>query len=167
MKKFVPIRNKIVLGLVSLVVTLGLSAGIASAQSGHFVGTPTCTDEGTVLSCDVRVAGLGSTQFTITVTASQAVADTACRNPGGNIAPGQDFAFTAQGSVTQPTPRNGNARVTLATVTPTPPANSCPNPGWTALVTDVDFGATATIRLFEGASTTPSDTVTVPIQPES
>jgi hypothetical protein len=109
------------------------------------------------------VAGLGGTTFQITVTAGQAVAETACRNPGGNIAPGQDFNFNASATTgPQPTPRNGQFRFDVSTVVPTPPANSCPNPGWTALVTDVEFGATATITLMENNIV--SDAVTVPIQ---
>lgn len=43
--------------------------GAASAQSGHFVGTPTCTDIGTQVSCDGKVAGLGGTTFSIRVAA--------------------------------------------------------------------------------------------------
>jgi len=38
-------------------VTLAFSPA-ASAQSGHFVGTPTYTDEGTFLKCTGKVAGL-------------------------------------------------------------------------------------------------------------
>jgi hypothetical protein len=163
MKKLIPVRNKIVLGLAALALTLGLTAGIASAQSGHFVGTPTCTDQGTELNCEGRVSGLGGTTFQITASVANAQAETACRNPGGNIAPGQDFAFTAEGSTgPRPTTRNGNFRFDISTVQPTPPADACPNPGWTALVVDVDFGQTATITLTENGVV--SDSVTVPIQ---
>jgi hypothetical protein len=58
------------------------------------------------------------------------------------------------------TPRNGQFRFTVSTVSPTAPADSCPNPMWTATVTDVHF-TTARLTLFE--DTTVSDTITVPV----
>lgn len=163
MEIFIPLRNKIVLGFAALVVTLGLSAGIASPQSGHFVGTPTCTDEGTTLSCDGKVAGLGGTTFQINVAVTNAPASVTCTNPGGNVAPGQSFTFTAVGTGgPQPTPRNGQAKFMIATVSPSAPAGSCPNPQWIGTVVDVNFsGLTATLTLIE--DNTVSDTVQVPI----
>ena len=81
----------------------------ASAQSGHFVGTPTCEDTGTQLWCDGKVAGLGGTTFRIEVQATNAGADVTCTNPGGNVAPGQSFSFNATGTTgTRTTPRNGS-----------------------------------------------------------
>jgi hypothetical protein len=138
-------------------------ATAAFAQSGHFVGTPTCTDQGTTVSCSGKVAGLGSTTFRIEVDA-QGTASVECENPAGNVAPGQSFTFTASGTTGNiPTPRNGAFRFSnLSTTDPTAPAGSCPNPKWTANVTDVQF-TTATLSLFEGNNTTPSDTITVPV----
>jgi hypothetical protein len=132
----------------------------AFAQSGHFVGTQRCTDTGTTVTCTGKVAGLGGTTFTILVSA-QGTADVTCTNPAGNVAPGQSFNFTASGqSGPFPTPRNGQAPYTVSTTAPTAPAGSCPNPKWTATVTDVHF-TTATITLLEDGSV--SDTVTVPV----
>jgi hypothetical protein len=132
----------------------------ASAQAGHFVGTPTCTDEGTFLECRGKVAGLGGTTFRIDVSAS-GVADVTCTNPGGAVAPGQSFSFAGAGSTgDQLTPRNGQFRFTVETVAPTAPPGSCPNPMWTATVTDVHF-TDATLTLFENS--TVSDTITVPV----
>jgi hypothetical protein len=132
----------------------------ASAQSGHFVGTPTRTDEGTFLECTGKVAGLGGTTFRIDVSAS-GTADVTCTNPGGQVAPGQSFAFEGAGSTgDQLTPRNGSFRFTVGTSSPTAPAGSCPNPMWTGTVTDVQF-TTATLTLFEDS--TASDTITVPV----
>jgi hypothetical protein len=134
--------------------------GFASAQSGHFVGTQTCSDIGTQVSCSGKVAGLGGTTFTITVSA-QGTASVTCTNPAGNVAPGQAFTFSASGSSGPfSTPRNGQARYTVMTTAPSAPAGSCPNPKWTATVTDVAF-TTATISLFEDS--TLSDQVTVPV----
>jgi len=163
MKRILAHQSKVVLAVAALVLTLGLAAGIASAQSGHFVGDVTCEDIGTQLECSGKVAGLGGTTFEITVAVSGATADVVCTNPGQNPAPGQAFDFTAMGSSgPQPTPRNGQFRFTFATVAPTAPAGSCPNPQWTATVTDVDFsGTTATVTLTEDGVV--SDTVMVPI----
>jgi hypothetical protein len=147
--------------LLSLAVlaTLAFAPG-AQAQAGHFVGTPTCTDEGTFLECTGKVAGLGGTTFRIDVSAS-GVADVTCTNPGGNVAPGQSFSFAGAGSTgDQLTPRNGQFRFSVETVAPTAPPGSCPNPMWTATVTDVHF-TDATLTLFEDS--TVSDTITVPV----
>jgi hypothetical protein len=144
------------------VVTAAVLAlpSVAAAQSGHFVGTQTCTDIGTQVQCSGKVAGLGGTTFTITVSA-QGTASVTCTNPAGNVAPGQAFSFTATGSSGPfPTPRNGQSAYTVRTNAPTAPAGSCPNPMWTATVTDVAF-TTATISLFEDS--TLSDQVTVPV----
>jgi hypothetical protein len=134
-----------------------------AAQSGHFQDrTVSCTDEGTTLACTGKVAGLGGTTFEITVTAT-GTADVECTNPGGNVAPGQDTAITAEGtSGPQPTPQNGNFNFTVETVDPdVPNTPTCPNASWTANVTDVTFGD-ATITLTEDGVV--SDTITVPVQ---
>jgi hypothetical protein len=142
---------------LSLLTAFG---GAAFAQSGHFVGTPTCTDEGTTAECSGKVAGLGGTTFTILVSAP-GTASVTCTNPAGNVAPGQSFTTTATGqSGPFPTPRNGQASFTVTSNTPTAPPGSCPNPMWTATVTDVEFGD-ATITLLEDS--TVSDTITVPV----
>jgi hypothetical protein len=135
-------------------------AGVALAQSGHFVGDPVCTDQGTTLRCTGKVAGLGGTTFSITVTAS-GTATVECTNPAGNTAPGQQFSTTSSGGTGNvPTPRNGAFRFTVTSTAPTAPARSCPNPQWTATVTDVEFGD-ATLTLRENGQV--SDTATVPV----
>lgn len=145
--------------IAALAITLGFPA-TALAQSGHFVGTPTCTDEGTTVECRGKVAGLGSSTFQITVEAS-GVAMVECRNPGGNVAPGQTFTTTSEGTTgPRPTPRNGQFRFNLETVAPTAPAGSCPNSKWSGEVVDVEFGD-ATITLSENGVV--SDTITVPV----
>jgi hypothetical protein len=154
-----PLRLTLLVAAALAVAALAM-AGVALAQSGHFVGTPTCTDQGTTVDCDGKVAGLGGTTFEITVSAP-GTASVECTNPAGNVAPGQSFDTTAAGSSgPQPTPRNGSARFTVETVTPTAPPGSCPNPKWTATVVDVEFGD-ATITLTENGAV--SDTITVPV----
>jgi len=148
--------------LVIGVVTAAALAfpGVASAQSGHFVGTPTCTDEGTTVECTGKVAGLGGTTFELTVSAP-GTASVECTNPAGNVAPGQSFSTTVAGtSGPLATPRNGQFRFTVESDTPTAPPGSCPNPMWTATVIDVVFGD-ATVTLEEDGVV--SDTITVPV----
>jgi hypothetical protein len=145
---------------VATFTVLVLGASAAQAQSGHFVGTPTCTDIGTQLTCSGKVAGLGGTTFQITFTA-EATAETECRNPAGNVAPGQAFDFDATGDTGPlPTPRNGSFRFSLTSDAPVAPADSCPNPKWTASIVDVTFGD-VTVNLFEDSNL--SDTITVPV----
>ena len=136
--------------------------GVASAQSGHFVQTQTCTDIGTQVQCSGKVAGLGGTTFEISV-AAQGTATVVCINPGGNRAPGQDTSVTVSGSSGPlPTPRNGQFRYTVTSVAPgpLPPTPTCPNNQWTPTITDVSF-TTATITLTEDGVV--SDQVTVPV----
>jgi hypothetical protein len=73
----------------------------------------------------------------------------------------RSFSFVRAGSTgDQLTPRNGQFRFSVETVAPTAPPGSCPNPKWTATVTDVHF-TDATLTLFEGS--TVSDTIAVPV----
>jgi hypothetical protein len=151
---------RLLLAAVAALTLLTTFASASFAQAGHFVGEPTCRDIGTQTQCTGKVAGLGGTTFTITVTA-QGTATVTCTNPAGNVAPGQTFTFTAFGSSGPfATPRNGQARFTVTTDQPTAPPGSCPNPMWTATVTDVAF-TTATLTLLEDS--TVSDTITVPV----
>jgi hypothetical protein len=149
-----------IIAVLSLLVT-AFAAVPVLAQSGHFVGTPTCRDIGTQVQCSGKVAGLGGTTFTINVSAT-GTASVTCTNPGGNVAPGQSFTTTATGtSGPLATPRNGQFQFrNLTTNTPAAPPGSCPNPMWTATVTDVTF-TDATLTLLEDS--TVSDTITVPV----
>ena len=152
--------------VIAFAVTIILAAaGAATAQSGHFVGDVTCEDAGTTLQCDGRVAGLGGTTFEIRVSAPNATADVVCTNPAGNISPGQSFSFNAAGtSGVLATPRNGSFRFNnVGTTTPSPGAGACPNPKWTATVTDVHFsGQIATVNLLENNVVVDSVQVPVP-----
>ena len=152
-------RRTMIVFTIAALAALSLTA-TASAQSGHFVGTPTCTDIGTQVECKGKVAGLGGTTFTILVSA-EGTASVECTNPGGNVAPGQSFTTTTTGSSGPfATPRNGQTRFTVTSNTPTAPPGSCPNEKWSAAVTDVAF-TEATITLLEDS--TVSDTITVPV----
>jgi hypothetical protein len=152
-----------IIAVLSLIVT-AIAAVPALAQSGHFLDrTVQCTDIGTQLQCDAKVAGLGGTTFQLDISAP-GTAIVECTNPGGNVAPGQDTEVTATGtSGPLPTPRNGTFTFRdVTTVTPTVPNYpTCPNPGWTATVTDVVFTGPATLTLSEDGIV--SDTIVVPI----
>ena len=140
--------------------------GVASAQSGHFLtgggNAPTCTDEGTTVACEGKVAGLGGTTFEITI-AAEGIASVECTNPGGNVAPGQDTAVTVAGTTDpQPTPRNGQFRFNIESddPEPLPPTPTCPNNQWTPNIVDVTF-TEATLTLLEDG--VQSDQVVVPV----
>lgn len=157
--------RRITIVLASVLAMLGFMAAPAFAQSGHFItsGTqaPVCTDIGTQVHCTGKVAGLGGETFEITVEAP-GIASVECVNPGGNRAPGQDTAVTAEGTTEPlPTPRNGQYRFSITTDEPTVPNfPTCPNPQWTAHVVDVQFGD-ATLSLLEDGQL--SDEVVVPV----
>jgi hypothetical protein len=158
--------KRLVIALAAVIAILGLTAGPAYAQSGHFIengaGAPVCTDEGTTVLCTGKVAGLGGTTFEITIEAD-GIASVECTNPGGNVAPGQDTAVTvAGGTGPLPTPRNGQYEFTIETddPEPLPPTPTCPNDMWTPEIVDVSF-TTATLTLFEDGVQT--DQVVVPV----
>lgn len=154
------IRRLMIVFAASALV-LALTATASLAQSGHFIDRQSrCTDIGTQVQCTGKVAGLGGTTFEIRLSAS-GVATVECENPGGNVAPGQSFSFTAAGtSGPLPTPQNGQFVFSIMTDHPSAPAGSCPNPGWTATVVDVAF-TTATLTLFEDGVQVDSQTVPV------
>jgi hypothetical protein len=154
-----------IIAVLSLIVA-ALAAVPALAQSGHFItgggNAAECTDIGTQVQCDGKVAGLGGTTFEITI-AAPGIATVECENPGGNVAPGQDTAVDVAGTTGPlPTPRNGAFNFTITTDDPEPlPATpTCPNDMWTPTITDVTF-TTATLTLFEDG--VQSDQITVPV----
>jgi hypothetical protein len=165
MKRILAPQSKIVFAVVALVFTVGFGADAALAQSGHFVGTPTCRDIGTQIQCTGKVAGLGGETFTITV-AAEGTGTVECTNPAGNVAPGQTFTTTATGSFSRATPDNGQFTFrgadALTTTALTAPPGSCPNNRWSAAVVDATFGD-ATLNLIEDGNL--SDTITVPVTP--
>ena len=156
-----------IIAVLSL-MALALAAVPALAQSGHFIDrTVECTDIGTQVQCTGKVAGLGGTTFEIRIDAADAIASVECTNPGGNVAPGQDTEVDVAGtSGLLPTPRNGNFNFTQTTDDPEPlPATpTCPNNQWTPNIVDLTF-TDATVTLSEDGVV--SDTITVPVNPES
>ena len=131
------LRKIAIIAVLSAVLVLSVAA-IASAAVRFHAG-PTCTDNGTTLTCTGNVSGLGQEQLVVTIT-STATATVECTNPAGNVAPGQTFTTPVSGSGSFQVDKNGRANFSVTTTAPTAPANSCPNPQWSAAVTDVTFG---------------------------
>lgn len=145
-----------IIAVLSAVLVLSVAA-IASAAVRFHAG-PTCTDQGLTLNCTGNVSGLGQEALTVNIS-SPATATVECTNPAGNVAPGQTFTFTASGTQTVQVDKNGRATFDLTTLAPTAPAGSCPNPKWTANVTDVTFG-TVTLTGIQGGVIVFQETVT-------
>ena len=139
-----------ILSLAVLVFIALFGVNTAFAASPHFVGgAPTFTDEGTTLSSAGSVAGLGNEDLTVVLDAT-GVASVECINPGGNRAPGQDTNVVTSGTVEDIEVKNGRAFFNVTTAEPfVTGAEACPNPQWTAVVTDVAF-TDATLTFFQG-----------------
>ena len=108
---------------------------LASAQSPHFIGTPTITKSisGTTatLTTSGKIAGLGSAPTQVFLTTSGVTAETACTNNGGNNPPGQEAHFgPTQGQIATIHPRNGQVTFQNAaslSITVTAAQAGCPD----------------------------------------
>jgi hypothetical protein len=130
------------LGIIAVLslMALALAAVPALAQTSgvHFLRGPFFTDEGTTLRATGTLAGLGGEDVTVTLTAT-GTGSVTCTNPAGKVAPGQSFTTSVTGTQSDIEVKNGRANFDVETLAPTAPAGSCPNPKWTATVTDVAF----------------------------
>jgi hypothetical protein len=134
------------------VLLVALVAVPVLAQNPHFIRGPVFRDLGTQLRVTGTVAGLGNENIDVVVDAT-GVATVECTNPGGNVAPGQDTTVDVSGEASDVQVKNGRATFTVVTAEPTVTgAEACPNPAWTAEVTDVEF-TEATITIFQPAGT--------------
>jgi hypothetical protein len=147
------------IGLIAVLsAVLVLSVAAIATAAVRFHAGPTCTDNGTTLTCTGNVSGLGQELLTVDISSADATATVECTNPAGNVAPGQTFDTGVSGSGQfQPT-KNGRTDFSVTTTAPTAPAGSCPNPQWSAAVTDVTFGDT-TITGTQGGVIVFSETV--------
>jgi hypothetical protein len=143
-----------IIAVLSL-MALALAAVPAIAANPHFVGDVTGTDQGTRLLVTAKIAGLGEGTYFAEVQAT-GFADVTCRNPAGNVAPGQRTRVSPEGiSGPLQASRTGNLRISVRTDTPTVTgAQACPNRKWTATVTDVDF-TSATLLIHRGSPNGP------------
>jgi hypothetical protein len=118
----------------------------------HFQGQVSFQDLGTTLQISGTIAGLGTANVDITITA-QGTASVTCTNPGGNVAPGQSKTVTVSGAQANVTPVNGKVQFTVTTTAPSAPSGACPNSSWTASVVDVAF-TSATITVTQSGTGT-------------
>jgi hypothetical protein len=136
-----------------LVLLLIFTATVVLAANPHFIGQPTFTLNGnnTVTSTG-SIAGLGNQNITVVLTAAMNV-EVICRNPAGNIAPGQTQQTTATGSQSDIRVENGRAFFNVTTSAPTlsgtPRQLGCPNNKWTPTIGDVEV-TSALLQVFQG-----------------
>ena len=137
--------------IITTLAALAIAVPAVYAASVHFKGgNPQFTDNGTTLKTCFSLAGLGNQDVTITVKA-RGTASTICRNPGGNVAPGQNkFPVRTFAEETIPSTeiKNGNVSVCLTTNEPADPTAreaGCPNGNWDAEITDVHFSSVEVI----------------------
>jgi len=119
----------------------------------HFVGTPVAVvNQDNSVTVSGKIAGLGNNKE-VTVAVDVPVTFTVvCQNPAGKIAPGQTHTGTLSGTGTFTSDKNGNVIFSVTTDAPTAEDDDCPNPKWTPVIQDVQFGD-ATITA-DGISTT-------------
>ena len=106
--------------------------------SPHFMRQFTdCNATSTTITCPYKISGLGNTDVVDVFLTSPVLVQADCRNPGGNVAPGQAFETTVTGSQLQLRPENGQITRTIsirASDAPDPVASQvCPNPQWTVV----------------------------------
>jgi hypothetical protein len=144
------------LSAVAILLTLMLPA---EANNVHLKGggnpKPAFSDNGLTLSTSGELAGLGSGDITVVLSA-QGNPTATCTNPAGATQPpGQNPAsvtLTGSQSIPGSEIKNGNTPfgvTTNAPASPIPGAPGCPNPQWTERITDVAF-TSATIQVYQG-----------------
>lgn len=144
-------------GLASgaLVIGSGAMAGSAAA-SNHEVDA--CVDENDCVVVDFDFRGTGSCprppggqnfEVESTVTAQQT---TQCRNPGGNIAPGQTTEITFSTSQTVQA-QSGRVSGTQTACPDDSGTGTCPNPSWTPIREDLQIQSVTTTLTRAGNNT--------------
>jgi hypothetical protein len=118
-------------GLGTLALSLVTVMGVATAAlaAPHFLRGPTFRDLGTQLRVTGTIAGLGNEDIDVVVDA-EGIATVQCRNPGGNVAPGQDTEVDVSGTANDIQVKNGRATFTVITAEPTVGSEACPNRQW-------------------------------------
>lgn len=127
----------------------------AIAANPHFVVGPTITlNANNTVTATGSIAGLGNENIDVVLSAVLNV-EVLCRNPAGNVAPGQTQQTTVTGTQTQIHPENGRATFSVTTAAPTlsgtPRQLGCPNNKWTPEIGDVSV-VSATLQVFQGGA---------------
>ena len=96
-----------------------------------------CTATSTSVVCAYKISGLGNTDVVDVFLTAPVLVQADCRNPGGNVAPGQAFETNVTASQLDLRPENGQITQTItinASDAPTPSASQvCPNPQWSVV----------------------------------
>jgi hypothetical protein len=151
-----------IIAVLSLIVT-ALAAVPALAQNPHFIGgaEPTITISGNTATVagGQKIAGLGNEDVTFVLTA-EGFATTACRNPSGNVAPGQNAQFTVESEPVTVTPSATGFVIVPQNLSVSGPAvgsfvsdeeAGAPNPKWTCFVTGSTI-TSATLTISQGGN---------------
>ena len=130
----------IALASILMLVPTNALAAKTTTSGVHFQGpAPSVSFNGeTATSTPFTLAGLGQGTGTAQLTVTGTF-EVQCRNPGGNIAPGQDTSATGESPIqTLSTDRSGKATVNELTATLSPStaevSDACPNSSWTPIV---------------------------------
>jgi hypothetical protein len=132
-----------------------LTATSAVAANPHFVVGPTITlNANNTVTATGSVAGVGNEDLDVVLTATVS-AEVICRNPAGNVAPGQTQQTTVTGETLDIHPEQGRANFTVTTDAPTltgtPKQLGCPTNKWTAEIGEVTV-LRATLQIFQGGN---------------
>jgi hypothetical protein len=143
-----------VFGATIALLVFVATAAAASPQFKHG-GDPTLTDNGSTLTLNAAMTGLGNGDLNVDIAWTGETRGNTCTSPGGNNAPGQNPATPASGNTpaTISPDKNGNVKITLTTTAPTITAlqAGCPNKNWSASYTDVVF-FTATVSIAQAST---------------
>jgi hypothetical protein len=148
-------RHRIVFVLLTVLMALSIATPAALAQNPHFVVGPEISlNANNTVTATGSVAGLGNQNIDVVLTAELSV-EVLCRNPGGNIAPGQTQQTTVTGTAEDVKVENGRATFSVTTEAPTLPNRTpkqlgCPNNKWTPEIGEVTVES-ATLQIIQPA----------------
>jgi hypothetical protein len=149
-------RHRLVFVLLTVLLALGIATPATLAANPHFVVGPEITlNPDNTVTATGSVAGLGNQNIDIILTAELSV-EVLCRNPGGNIAPGQTQQTTVTGEAADVKVENGRATFSISTEAPAldpdlrPKQLGCPNNKWTPEIGEVTVES-ATLQIIQPA----------------